>query len=113
MWLKPAAYLVVVVVVWGAVIKIWGACHFKRALAIAKVFPFKSIDWLIRCPTGLHATQARGRVTHLVAIFKFYGFLAFWAKCGLRFNWIADAEQIMLAKWLLEVVAGLFIGKAN
>ncbi|MEP7705059.1 Na+/H+ antiporter NhaA [Paraglaciecola sp. 25GB23A] len=103
---KPAAYLVVGVVVWGAVLK--SGVHATLAgFAIAWFIPFKSLtdssgattgSMLLKLEEGLHTWVA----FLILPVFAF-------ANAGVRFI-DAQAEQIMLPV-VIGVVAGLFIGK--
>jgi NhaA family Na+:H+ antiporter len=103
---KPAAYLVVGVVVWGAVLK--SGVHATLAgFAIAWFIPFKSLTDSSGRPTGSMLLKLEEGL-HTWVAFLILPVFAF-ANAGVRFI-DADAEQIMLPV-VIGVVAGLFIGK--
>jgi NhaA family Na+:H+ antiporter len=103
---KPAAYLVVGVVVWGAVLK--SGVHATLAgFAIAWFIPFKSLTDSSGSPTGSMLLKLEEGL-HTWVAFLILPVFAF-ANAGVRFI-DADAEQIMLPV-VIGVVAGLFIGK--
>jgi Na+:H+ antiporter, NhaA family len=101
---KPAAYLVVGIVVWAAVLK--SGVHATLAgFAIAWFIPFKSAfdkstqtssSMLLKLEEGLHTWVA----FLILPVFAF-------ANAGVRF---IDAEQILMPV-VMGVIAGLFVGK--